>query len=181
MWIGEGNMEETIIKIKQTFGQVFKVFLIRNYLHRRLYSILIVVIKVLSIMLFFMYRGDSLTGQIFGVFMFFYFELYIIYRYFRMKKIFMAQYGSTERNVTLILKEYEIEIEDRFRNTTINWNQFDTVKETKWFLFFKKNNIVIFFLDKINESKSNILALKNYLRERNNLHADFDLFLMNDE
>jgi len=116
---------------------------IRTYIHRRSYNFLYLGSKIFSI--YNLLSGFWVTPFliVMNLFLFFYFDIYIIYRYFKIKQGIKYFYGD-DLTQTLYLKQDTIEMETKNQYLTMHWKDISYVKETRWYIFMYNENKVVY-------------------------------------
>lgn len=149
---------------KITARGVIEPWVIRTYLHRRIYNVLIITSKAIGL-----YRllelGFSLRLEtLFSLILFFYFELYILYRYISVKKKILSLYGNrSEREITMT--EDCIQFKDVNSKKELNPNEITNIKETKWFLVaYKVDQVFISHYKNLME-KETVEQIRNYYNQ----------------
>ncbi|MDC0558865.1 YcxB family protein, partial [Candidatus Izimaplasma bacterium] len=149
-------------------------FAIRNYLHRRSYNILILIVKLTSLYYIFLIVNQSTFMLVFNIIFFFYFEIYLLYTYFKIRKTYRAIFdGNLDETVTL--SSESITHKNKTSNSTVLWDEIDYVKETRWFYFFFKSKIkiVYFFKKGLTEDASRVL--REHLEDQKRAGKDIRL------
>lgn len=156
---------EFTIKDKITIRSVIEPWIIRTYLHRRLYNFLVIFVKG-SALLFLLYalNRDSSFNFWYAIVLFFYFELYILYRsislHFRLKNV----YGN-DKDVEYTFTKEKLVIKDAIQTRDILMEGFTRVKETRWFIFvYKKDTIVLSFYKPLMK-KQDLLKLQEFYKD----------------
>lgn len=72
---------DRIYKYEITAKSIFEIWAIRTYLHRRLYNVLYSITKLVPILLLINGELNTTFEIIYNIFLFFYFELYMLYKY----------------------------------------------------------------------------------------------------
>lgn len=155
---------EFTFKDKISTKSIIIPWIIRTYLHRRLYNFLVIFVKGLAVLLIFYALDRASTFSFwYGLLLFFYFELYILYRtvtiYFRLKNVF-----GNNREVEYSFSKDKLVIKDAIQTRDILMEGFTRVKETKWFIFiYKKNTIVLSFYKPLMK-KEDVLLVQDYYK-----------------
>lgn len=166
------NLNEVIISTKNDVNGRFILFLIFNYVHSRLYNILIPFTKLCAIALAIFMQPLTPSRWILIIFGFFYFEFYSIYMYFSIRKKFLNQYHTTSYLETLHLEENQILVEMDFGNVSVMWSNVDEVIETRFLFIVKKNTRAIFAMLKVREDPENVAIFKNYMLNQQKLYPN---------
>lgn len=148
-------------KYEVTTRSVLEPWIIKTYLHSRGYNVLILLTKGLAIYRFstdgFSFSIDTLLSFI----LFFYFEFFILYKYFHFKKRVNALYGSN--NVReVIFTDDKILYKDVNATTEISVNEITKVKETRWFFFVYKGDKVIITHYKNIMNENDMIEIRKY-------------------
>lgn len=167
-------MKNTIVT-HPTFNQVFKAWLIRTYL--KVHMLLFIVIVKATPVIFFIIRDKQFSIiYILYIFLFFYFELYICYRYFEYKKKFLKIHHRLFSDETLRFEQDEIIIKTDLFEHKIIWNNITGIKENRWFIFIMKGNETLITFNKFSYDQHQLEILKHYLfmnaRDRSNIKLE---------
>ena len=158
-------MTERMYQYQVSMKSQFQPWLIRTYLHRRIYNILYIVTKILPIVQYFTRGYESVSDYILVGFIFFYFEIYILYRYLSIKTQINRLYGDNTY-VRVYFKDDEIVYETDNSMMSEKWEDMSRVEEKKWFFFFYKNGVVNTMLYKRIMSDDDIQMIRSYLQEQ---------------
>ncbi|MCD4827178.1 MAG: YcxB family protein [Acholeplasmataceae bacterium] len=134
-------MEYTITSQIEAKDRFFDL-IIRSYLHRPIMAFLYFGSKIFAI-----YNLTTKSYSIpmlyfVNILLFIYFDIFIVFSYFRIKKQLSAYYGD-ERTQTLFLEQDTIEMKSKNTHHTLKWNDITRVKETTWYFFIYKEKLVI--------------------------------------
>lgn len=160
---------EYVITSEITVKERFFDSVIRIYVHRRSYNFLYLGSKIFPIY-------NLLSGYwatpfliLINLFLFFYFDIYIIYRYFKMKQGIKNFYGNDLKQ-TLYLKQDTIEMETKNQYLTTHWKDISFVKETRWYFFMYNDNKVVYsHIFKWFLTKNEYSTLTRYFEEQSQL------------
>jgi len=158
-------MESRTYRYQVSMKSQFQPWLIRTYLHRRIYNVLYLVTKVLPVVQYFTRGYESFSDYLLIGFIFFYFEIYILYRYISIKTQIKRLYGNNTY-VNVHFKDEEVIYETENSILTESWKDISRVEEKPWFFFFYKNGIVHTMLYKRIMTKEEIEMIQTYLTEQ---------------
>lgn len=141
---------------------------IRNYIHRPIMNFLYFGSKIFAI-----YNLTTKTYSIpllyiVNVLLFIYFDIFIVFSYFRIKKQINDYYGD-QRTQTLYLNQDTIEMKSKNMHHSLSWNEITRVKETKWYFFIYKDKLVIGHIFKWFIKKEDYKMINTYFREQSEL------------
>lgn len=156
---------DRVYEYEITGRAVFEMWAIRTYLHKRLYNVLYPLAKIIPIVLFFSGGIDSTYEIFYNIFLFFYFDIYIFYRYISIKKRVETIYGE-ERMASLILKSDELEFKSRNSQTVLFWKEISKVKQTRWFFLLYKDDLVVATIYKRVMKKDDLDNVTEYFTEQ---------------
>lgn len=153
-------------KYNVTTRSILEPWAIRSYLHSRGYNVLIILSKGLAVYrlinLGFTFNFDLVLSLV----LFFYFELFIIYRYFYFKNQIKTLYGDNrEREIQFF--EDKIIFKDVNSSTEINVSEITSIKETKWFIFVYKAKKPIIYHYKNLMKKEDVDEIRRYYNSLN--------------
>ncbi len=165
---------ETIIKDQITAKGQLEIWAIRTYLHRRIYNILVPLTKIAATYFLLTGINTSIFLVVNSIFLFFYFELYILYRYIDLKKRIKAIYGN-DRESVMELKQDEINFKSKYEQDIIRWDDISRVEEKKWFFLIYKENVVIKSIYIRSKPQKDLFSIKGYFKEQFKLGREVHL------
>lgn len=143
--------------------------IIRTYIHRRSYNLFYLGSKIFPI--YNLLSGHWATPflVVMNLFFFFYFDIYIIYRYIKIKQGIKDFYGD-DLTQTLYLKQDTIEMETKNLYHTMQWKDISYVKETRWYFFmYNENKVVHSHIFKWFLTKNELSTITKYFEEQSQL------------
>ncbi len=156
---------DRIYEYEITAKSIFETWLIRTYLYRRIYNILYLLTKLLPIFTLITGKIDSTSQIIINIIIFFYFDIYILYRYFSLKKRVEIIYGDNKA-AQVTMRQNEIEFKSRNSQSIISWEDISKVKETKWFFLVYKDNLVVATFYKRDMPENDLINVTEYFKEQ---------------
>lgn len=160
-------MQEKVYKYVLSMRTEFEPWLIRTYLHRRIYNVLLVITKVFPLYNIFVIGLSTPFDYGINAFIFFYFEVYLLYKYFAVKSRFKRLYGDNFE-VKMYLNDDEMLIQHVNGEYSVKWEEMTRITETKWFFFIYKNGVVHSYFYKRPMSEEDKSMVKDYLRSQSN-------------
>lgn len=162
-------MIERTYTYKITVKSIFEPWVIKTYLHKRTYNILYVLTKALPVLLFALGGFDSTFQTVYNIGLFFFFDIYMLIQYLRIKSKVQRIYGN-DNLATVFLKENEIIFSSKDRESILSWDGITRVKETRWFFLFYKDKYVIATIYKRIMPKEDLESVIEYFKEQSNLN-----------
>ena len=153
---------------------IFQEWVIRTYLHRREYNILYVLSKILPPLLLIINGTPSTYNLILYIVVFFYFEVYILYRFIFIKRRVKALYGN-KREAVIEFKRDEIIFKSSIQSSTVKWNEITAAIERKWFFFLYKGKVVVSSIYKRPMPNNDIMKIRKYFSEQAKLGRNITL------
>jgi hypothetical protein len=143
----------------------FEPWAIQTYLHKRSYNIMYVITKIMPIAFYFTNGYDSFTDYLLVGFIFFYFEIYLLVKYLKIKTQVKQLYGDNT-TVEVRFLDHSIQFVSDNSELSMPWTDISRVQETKWFFTLYKNGIVTTMLYKRIMSDEDITSIRSYLKTK---------------
>lgn len=160
-----GNMNSYTYQYTVSMKSQFEPWAIRTYLHKRSYNVMYLVTKIMPIAFYFINGYDSVTDYILVGFIFFYFEIYLLVKFLKIRTQVKELYGDNTIVEVRFLDHAILFVSDN-SELSMPWNDITRVKETKWFFTFYKNGIVTTMLYKRIMSEDEISSIRAYLQTK---------------
>ena len=135
---------------------------IRTYLHNKGYILLILITKAVGLYSIFNIQVFGFNFQtVLAFFLFFYFEGFILYRYFFFKNRINKLLG-TNRTSSIDFLEEGVLFKDTNSESLVKISEVDRVKETRFFIFAYKGKLKIMAFYKGNFTSEDLGVIRDY-------------------
>jgi len=168
-------MMEYVLTFEINAKEKFFDWIIRSYLHSRVNLSLYLGLKILAIYNFVSGLWYSPLLIVLNLLLFFYFDIYIVLRYFKIKKSIENYYGN-EKTQIMYLKQDSIEFVSKNQHFTLQWKDISLVKETRWYFFIYNHNKISYgHTFKWFMTKDELSTLNKYYEEQIQLGRNITL------
>lgn len=158
-------MDHYKYKYTVTMKSQFEPWAIQTFLHKRSYNIMYVITKAMPIVYYFTNGYDSITDYFLIGFIFFYFEIYLLVKYIKIKTQVKQLYGDNTV-VEVRFLDHSIQFVSDNSELSIPWEDISRVQETKWFFTVYKNGVITTMLYKRIMSEEDIRNIRSYFRSK---------------
>lgn len=145
----------------------FEPWAIQTYLHKRSYNVMYLITKAMPFVFYFTNGYDSVTDYVLVGFIFFYFEIYLLVKYIKIKTQVKRLYGE-HTVVEVRFLDRSIQFVSDNSELSIPWEDITRVQETRWFFTVYKNGMVSTMLYKCIMTEENITSIRSYFKTKQN-------------